>query len=242
MSRNKSVLLFPDIHGRDFWKEGLKKRKRGEPVIFLGDYTDPYPDEGIWRPTIPGNMREIFDTKNAIFLIGNHDLPYIFNNFPTCREDYDPSRRKEIRRIFEENWNRIHVTWRDQEHKIIYSHAGLLQQAYLHYGGETRTPDWVCDYFEEAWKDKDANKLSGLSRVSWQRGGDYSNGSLVWADIREHVEEESLPGEYWWDGFQVFAHSRLREPGIIIERERYAMIDCQRPVRFYPATHKFEIL
>ena len=236
-----SVLLIPDIHGRDFWKDGIKLRKPGEIIIFLGDYTDPYPEEGIWRYEIPGNMREIFNTEDAIFLIGNHDLPYLFSNFPTCREDYDPGRRKEIKTILEDNWSKIHVTWRDPEHKIIYSHAGLLQQSYLHYGGETRTPEWVCEYFEEAWKNKDTRRLFGLARASWMRGGTWNNGSLVWADIREHLEEESLP-DYWWDGFQVFAHTKLKEPGIIIERERYCMVDCRRPVRFYPESHKAEIL
>ena len=45
------VLIFPDIHGRQFWKEAIKKFPKDQypnlKIIFLGDYLDPYGYEGI---------------------------------------------------------------------------------------------------------------------------------------------------------------------------------------------------
>jgi len=38
------ILIVPDVHGRNFWKPVLEYT--GE-VIFLGDYTDPYPYENL---------------------------------------------------------------------------------------------------------------------------------------------------------------------------------------------------
>lgn len=41
------ILIIPDVHGRDFWTDPCKDISEYDRVIFLGDYTDPYDDEGI---------------------------------------------------------------------------------------------------------------------------------------------------------------------------------------------------
>ena len=51
--KDETVLIMPDVHGRDFWWEGIEKRKPGELCIWLGDYTDPYPHEFIKHDKIP---------------------------------------------------------------------------------------------------------------------------------------------------------------------------------------------
>ena len=42
------VLIFPDIHGRQFWKDAINKFPKDQyqnlKIIFLGDYLDPYVD------------------------------------------------------------------------------------------------------------------------------------------------------------------------------------------------------
>jgi predicted phosphodiesterase len=75
MKKNTNMLIIPDIHGRDFWKEEVKKTK--DPIIFLGDYTDPYPSEGFDPKVIPGYIKEIIEIPEATRLLGNHDLSYI---------------------------------------------------------------------------------------------------------------------------------------------------------------------
>ena len=40
------LVIIPDVHGRPFWREAVRLRPE-EEFIFLGDYLDPYPDEGI---------------------------------------------------------------------------------------------------------------------------------------------------------------------------------------------------
>ena len=61
--KNETVLIIPDVHGREFWKEGIEKRKQNELIIFLGDYTDPYPHEGIKHEVIPDMLEDILKTK-----------------------------------------------------------------------------------------------------------------------------------------------------------------------------------
>ena len=44
---SKRILVTPDIHGEIFWKEPvLKYIEQVDKIIFLGDYLDPYPEEG----------------------------------------------------------------------------------------------------------------------------------------------------------------------------------------------------
>ncbi|MDE5880282.1 MAG: hypothetical protein K2H60_01000 [Muribaculaceae bacterium] len=42
----KDIIVIPDLHGRTFWKEAVEKYPDAD-TIFLGDYLDPYPNEGI---------------------------------------------------------------------------------------------------------------------------------------------------------------------------------------------------
>ena len=43
----KRILVLPDVHGRLFWKEPVQKYiDVVDRVVFLGDYLDPYGDEG----------------------------------------------------------------------------------------------------------------------------------------------------------------------------------------------------
>lgn len=56
------VLIIPDIHGRTFWKEDVTSLladidSRAIDVVFLGDYVDPYPEEGISDEDAVRNFR-----------------------------------------------------------------------------------------------------------------------------------------------------------------------------------------
>ena len=41
------MIICADIHGRTFWKDAIAKKRENEKIIFLGDYLEPYPQEGI---------------------------------------------------------------------------------------------------------------------------------------------------------------------------------------------------
>ena len=81
MAENKDikVLIIPDVHGRDFWAEPVMANLDKE-IIFLGDYLDPYPQEGISKERAIEVFDEILglarEHKNITLLIGNHDGGY----------------------------------------------------------------------------------------------------------------------------------------------------------------------
>ena len=57
---NNDIIVIPDIHGRQFWRRAVELYPDAD-TIFLGDYHDPYPAEGITNEESLANLRELFD-------------------------------------------------------------------------------------------------------------------------------------------------------------------------------------
>ena len=78
---NKTILIIPDVHGRQFWKKAVGSGDY-DKVVFLGDYLDPYPDERIGELTAQHNFEDILSyydqhPDKVVLLLGNHDLHYL---------------------------------------------------------------------------------------------------------------------------------------------------------------------
>lgn len=78
-------------------------------VVFLGDYVDPYPQEGITDEQAIMGFREIIyfakGRDNVHLLLGNHDLQYFKEDF-ICEWDYCRYCREyedEIKTLFRSN-------------------------------------------------------------------------------------------------------------------------------------------
>ena len=46
LQTSAQILVIPDVHGRSFWKNAVAQNT-DIPIIFLGDYLDPYAHENI---------------------------------------------------------------------------------------------------------------------------------------------------------------------------------------------------
>ena len=72
---SNKVYIIPDVHCRSFYKPVLNIKD--SPVVFLGDYMDPYKFEGTNDEDGIENLREIFafarSNDNVTLLAGNHD-------------------------------------------------------------------------------------------------------------------------------------------------------------------------
>ncbi len=58
------ILIIPDVHGRAFWRETVD-RHPSLPVVFLGDYLDPYARENITPEEALANFKDIIAFKQA---------------------------------------------------------------------------------------------------------------------------------------------------------------------------------
>ena len=187
------ILVLPDIHGRQFWKEPCGDISEYDKVVFLGDYLDPYRFEYIKEQDAIENFRDIIDFKKAnsdkvVMLLGNHDLPYYsqeYLSFSPRHSRYSWMYHEEMERLFAENHDFFVFAFCMDE--ILFSHSGVIADWYVKEleGNPDDSVETICQ------------KLNGLKQrlrklfiVSNHRGGWNPYSSCVWSDVHEMMEQE----------------------------------------------------
>ena len=135
----KKIIIIPDVHGRTFWREPIKKYKNVEDVhiVFLGDYLDPYEDiDYIYKEEAFVVFEEIIDearsANNITLLLGNHDLHY-FGQFLSnygCRRD--ELRKTDISHMFQSNIDLFNIAFETYINGKQYLFTRRLQHANNH--------------------------------------------------------------------------------------------------------------
>lgn len=216
------ILIVPDVHGRDFWRNPVQNIEY-DKVIFLGDYLDHYSYESTREHDIE-TLEDIINFKKSnpdkvILLIGNHDCPYIWDEYGKalgnywCRHDYD--NHDEINKLFTDNLNLFQIAWEcknEKYGKVLFTHAGVTNTFKRICGLDANE---INNFFLKE-KSGDMSNVVGLAAVSFYRGGDQTSGSPVWADVYEHVKSQ-VP-----DVFQIFGHTYSKKEIIM---EHFAMLD-----------------
>lgn len=229
------ILVIPDIHGRTFWREAADKAW-GRHIVFLGDYVDPFPDENIPVGQAIVELETVISLKRShpdviTLLLGNHDLQYLWQDFPKTR--FDDAHSQQYSSLLKGNRDCFNLTasFRAKGRTIIFSHAGILPQWLkenpslfgLDSGQFHCNPlaSADIDLPNKIWLDGNDNLLcKSLSYISTLRGGLNTCGSMVWADAREMMATQATPGY-----FQVFGHTQ--QSGGPLITESFACIDCR---------------
>ena len=123
---NIHTIVIPDVHGRIFWKTVFERYPQEEfpniPIIFLGDYVDPYDFEGIDKEFAIDNFKEIIDIakkdKRVHLLIGNHDMHYWYDAPYKCR--VDKKNYNIIKDIFLQNFTLFNIAYEEIINNEIY--------------------------------------------------------------------------------------------------------------------------
>jgi hypothetical protein len=214
-------LIVPDVHGRKFWEPALEYS--GE-IIFLGDYTDPYPEEGITQEDALQGMLRIVDFKRqnpdrVTLLVGNHELHY-----------YDVKYRGG--RFSREYYEKYRAILTDEETAGFFQLCKKVDNYLFIHAGVTK--GWYDEHKDELLQCGDdlETQLNVLFQknkyifyeISGERGGFDKFGSPVWAHIYEHVDEE-VPFDP--DIIQYVGHTQLivDEPMI---RKNVRLVDNRR--------------
>ena len=232
----KRILIIPDVHGRDFWKEPVKQELKNNEtsIIFLGDYTDCYPIE--WEPNFDclqhtvDNLKEIIELKKQnpdriTLLLGNHDCGYAIGD-TICSSRMDRLHQSELEKLFKENRELFQIA---KEHDIagkhfIFSHAGILKGWVRSvWGEEVDDTDFkVVDSLNTAWLVDDWSILNYLGDYDTYRGwGGLQYGSPVWSDIRSWIGV--TPEETY--GFNIVGHTQLKKQVVL---DQIADLDCRK--------------
>lgn len=231
------MIIIPDVHGRKFWQAAVENLSNGEEMIFLGDYLDPYPWEGITPRQAIETLHEVLALKRAhpeqvTLLLGNHDfMSYISSEMGNCRTDFD--NMEEIRAIYRENHDLFEMAAIRTVNgkKYVFSHAGILanwardRRVAPVLGCESDDIEGIVEALNLLWREHDPRLYKILNHVSRYRGGDQPTGSPVWADVDEW--DDKNPD--YEDVYQVFGHSQQRiRPLLFLS---FACLDCRRAFR-----------
>lgn len=232
----EGLVVVPDIHGRYFWREAAD-RADGKHIVFLGDYGDPFPEEGIPAEQALKGLEDILARKRSLpekttLLLGNHDLQYLWPDFPKRR--YDTANARYYSSLIRENRDCFDLiaSFHAQNRVVVLTHAGILPEWLKAnptlfgivgelplYNGPT-----VADFDRPnaLWREgADTLLCEALSSESALRGGHSPYGSMVWADVSE-MRAVPVP----LDVFQVFGHSR--QHGSPFVTDSFACVDCSR--------------
>lgn len=180
------AIICPDIHGRTFWEKAAQEYDGTIPFIFLGDYLDPYSDEGITPEDAKKNFEKIWEFKkqwgdNVILLLGNHDISYYDSYFKTCRYCYGVA--DWYKELLTNNWDKFKFvhSLKNNDETFLFSHAGIH-------------PLWLeVNNFEQIYDADYINSLfvtnpKSFNEYSYYRGGYDRYGSPIWCDVREFMK------------------------------------------------------
>jgi len=233
------ILVIPDIHARPFWKEATEKYgQECDKIIFLGDYVDPYPDEGFTRKQAIRTLEEVIEYKlnnkdKTVLLLGNHCLHYMIKSFPRSSR-YDSSNAYKIRELYCQHKHLFKLAHEKtiNDKKYLFTHAGLMNSWI------ERNKDIIGEPTVDSLNHLLDNPrgISALSEISNYRTwfGDDS-GSIVWSDVREKIDlddsieyniisnADSIVDTY---DYQIFGHTQLSDKPIITDK--WACLDCKK--------------
>lgn len=233
--KHAECIIFPDIHGRDFWKNVLLEECGWDTdtFIFLGDYLDPYPSEGITVSAALINCHELMTAVtnwrrshwNAefIFLMGNHDAHYTDRTFNALSGGCRKSSELEIPHLLESMGLQIAYEQSIGGRRVLFTHAGVMKEWYEAH--RNLIGDLTADnlnslvYKDGGWR--------ALAECDFYRGGYNEYGSPLWADMRQWEEHASPLKDFGYD-YQVVGHTQIVGDDPII-LDGIADLDCRHP-------------
>lgn len=220
----KKIIIVPDVHGRDFWKNDVLENENSK-IIFLGDYFDPYERRDI--DDMLYNFKLILTLKKngperVTLLIGNHDMHYTDKSSLESSR-YNPHMKDVLIKnnidFLDESIFQIITEENIGGKRFIFTHAGIEKS-----WAELCNMNFNKINIEEI-KELFREKPHAFDLIiGFIRGGDFIGGSPLWADIREYDENKDI-----MDGvIQIFGHTQLEDKPINIKDSLFCL-DVRRP-------------
>lgn len=184
------ILVVPDIHDQVEKVERILSSFTYDKVIFLGDYFDSWTGTPKDAAKTAQWLIANFSNPNYTFLLGNHDLFYLYGEFPCSGNTFEKFRA--IDNVIEDDRVKFNSYFK-LCHWIgdwCLSHAGLHKTWFEHpISGITQsnTEELCKKALESIWSSSDPILLAGRSR-----GGPQRVGGIVWLDWSEFEPIENV--------------------------------------------------
>lgn len=180
------VLVIPDIHGEDHWKQFINlvigENPSVDKAVFLGDYLDSYTiDNG----DMLRNFAELLKLKKenpdkVTLLYGNHEYSYVDKEY-RC-SGFRAELAFDLQKMLSESKGILQNAY--QIENIVFTHAGIENSWFTAvFKGLTD-----CNVADQLNNPCDRTQLSALHHVGWIRGGINHVGGIFWCDRRELTE------------------------------------------------------
>jgi hypothetical protein len=226
----KSIII-PDIHQRvNFVEMFLSEVPDYDEVIFLGDWFDSFlepPAVSGFEDTcqfLRGLMSEHPDKDKFVFLIGNHDISYIYENRDlSCHKiskttkyfcsGFTASKAKKFRHQFfdrglKDSFFLSKFKIAHQSQGWTFSHAGIVPDHFPYgYTLERLVNELLPDVLKN-FRNLEYSHNWLLSGAGVARGGWEKVGGLTWCDWNREFYATSMAGK------QILGHTTVKEPTV----------------------------
>ena len=225
------TLIIPDIH-QDLASLNkifqIEKLESFDEIIFLGDWFDSFyepPKVASFKDTCLF-LRDLVwknqKNKKMVFLVGNHDMAYIYNNKKSGHSSVvqsvtygcsgvTKSKISTFRQVFYDKG--LKDDWFIENFKIahrsqgwFFSHAGIVEKQIPYAFTVEEVIDKVLPDVWLNFRNVTYRQNALISAVGVARGGQDNTGGLLWLDYyNEFIASPNI-------GKQVFGHSYVAEP------------------------------
>lgn len=194
---NLNLIIVPDIHLKHNLVEDFLKKVTYSKVIFLGDYFDDFGDDPYQNEDTAKWLRESLHKDDRIHLIGNHDLPYMFDGKGYFCSGYTHVKNRFINNVLKDNdWRQLKLYHLEQINGVnwLFTHAGFTRQ-YITRKNNPDSPLNILlneeEYFYYLFNNGicEESMFSDCSRLS----GGYSQVSgILWCRLKEFTPINGL--------------------------------------------------
>jgi len=215
------TLVIPDIHQQVEAVDNLLDRESSnyDSVVFLGDYFDAYVPQESASETALWLVDLMKKNPSWTFLLGNHDIGYVFSPGYQACSGFQPDEFKFVNSTLAEVRNRFKLC--HFAGSYLFSHAGLTDLMLPEYLiSREEKKNWITEKCTQALDCAFGSIQNAFLKASHYRGGDARVPGITWCDFNEFYP---IP-----DINQVFGHTA----GYVV-REKHSetsynfCIDCR---------------
>ena len=171
------TLIIPDLHHHTDRADHWLATQRHDRVVFLGDYFDDFGDDVSDARRTAFWLRDRMEKTDDIFLLGNHDVPYMFPHDPQFHcPGFTAAKARGIGEILRPaHWQRLRLAHAEQG--WLLSHAGF-HPVWI----KAPTAERILQRCDQAMQHAKRRVVDPIFGAGADRGGPQGIGGPLWMD------------------------------------------------------------
>ena len=171
------TLIIPDLHHCTDHADHWLATQRHDRVVFLGDYFDNFGDDVSDARRTAFWLRDRIEKTDDVFLLGNHDVPYMFPRSPQLHcPGFTAAKARGIGEILRPaHWQRFRLAHAEQG--WLMSHAGF-HPVWI----KEPTVERILQRCDQAMQHAKRRVVDPILGAGEDRGGLQQFGGPLWMD------------------------------------------------------------